>query len=266
MENSTRRETWTYTASGTAVAGQYANTGTATATDVLNQPVSDSDLSHYFGYTPTGIQIEKSTNGVDADDAPGPLLAVGSPVTWTYVVTNRGNTPLSSVTVTDDQGVTIAGPAGDANNNGELDPGETWTYTANGTAEVDQYRNLGTAVAIDALGQTVSDSDLSHYFGYTPTGIRIEKSTNGEDADDAPGPLLAVGSPVAWTYVVTNRGNTPLANVTVTDDQGVTIAGPTGDANNDGNSTRVRPGRTRPAAPRWRDSTPIRGRRQLRMC
>jgi hypothetical protein len=85
---------------------------------------------------------------------------------------------------------------------------------------------LGTAAAIDALGQIVSDSDLSHYFGYTPTGIRIEKSTNGEDADDAPGPLLAVGSPVMWTYVVTNRGNTPLGSVTVTDDQGVTIAGP----------------------------------------
>jgi hypothetical protein len=227
-------ETWTYTASGTAVAGQYANTGTATATDVLNQPVSGSDLSHYFGYTPTGIQIEKSTNGVDADDAPGPLLAVGSPVTWTYVVTNRGNTSLSSVAVTDDQGLTIAGPIGDANHNGKLDPTETWRYTANGTTEVDQYRNLGTASAIDALGQIVSDSDLSHYFGYTQTGIRIEKSTNGEDADGAPGPLLAVGVPVAWTYVVANPGNTPLSNVTVIDDQGVTIAGPTGDANNDG--------------------------------
>jgi hypothetical protein len=163
-----------------------ANTGTATATDVLNQPVSASDLSHYFGYTPTGIRIEKSTNGEDADNAPGPLVAVGSPVTWTYVVTNTGNTPLSNVTVTDDQGVTIAGPAGDANNDGKLDPGETWTYTANGTAEAGQYSNLGTATAIDALGQPVSDSDLSHYFGYTPTGIRIEKSTNGEDADARP--------------------------------------------------------------------------------
>jgi uncharacterized repeat protein (TIGR01451 family) len=38
------------------------------------------------------------------------------------VVTNRGNTPLSNVTVTDDQGVTIAGPTGDANNDGKLDP------------------------------------------------------------------------------------------------------------------------------------------------
>ena len=52
----------TCTATGTAVAGQYANIGTATGTPPAGQPPSDTDPSHYFGSAP-GIDIEKSTNG-----------------------------------------------------------------------------------------------------------------------------------------------------------------------------------------------------------
>ena len=49
------------------------------------------------------IEIEKSTNGADADDPPGPSIPVTdangnpTPVTWTYVVTNTGNVTLSSI-------------------------------------------------------------------------------------------------------------------------------------------------------------------------
>jgi len=37
------------------------------------------------------IDIEKATNGEDADNPTGPLIPVGDTVTWTYVVTNTGN-------------------------------------------------------------------------------------------------------------------------------------------------------------------------------
>ncbi len=49
--------------------------------------------------------------------------------------------------------------------------------------------------------------------------ISIEKSTNGEDADTATGPRLEVGSTATFLYLVTNTGNVPLVDVTVTDDQ-----------------------------------------------
>jgi uncharacterized cupredoxin-like copper-binding protein len=52
-----------------------------------------------------GIDIEKATNGVDADDAntgDAPQVAPGELVTWTYKVTNTGNVDLDNVMVTDD--------------------------------------------------------------------------------------------------------------------------------------------------------------------
>jgi uncharacterized repeat protein (TIGR01451 family) len=50
--------------------------------------------------------------------------------------------------------------------------------------------------------------------------IVIEKATNGEDADSAPGPTLQIGSTVTWTYFVRNTGGLTLTNVLLTDDNG----------------------------------------------
>ena len=63
------------------------------------------------------IDIEKSTNGLDADDPEdpdgnlnGPFLLVGEEVTWSYRVTNTGTVDLRSIAVTDDQGVSVSCP------------------------------------------------------------------------------------------------------------------------------------------------------------
>jgi large repetitive protein len=231
-----------------ALAGQYGNLATVTGTDPIGQTPSDDDPSHYFGVR-SAIDIEKSTNGEDADAPTGPLVAAGGNVSWTYVVTNPGNVPLSNVVVRDDNG-TLVDPSddfdavfvsGDANNNGLLDPGETWLFEASGTALAGQYANVATVTGTDPIGQTPSDSDPSHYFG-VDSAIHIEKLTNGHDADLPTGPLVVAGSAVTWVYVVTNPGNVPLSNVVVRDDNG-TPADPSddfsplflnGDANNNG--------------------------------
>ena len=55
--------------------------------------------------------------------APGPGIPVGDPVTWTYVVTNPGNLPITDVAVTDDHaGVNPTFQGGDANGNDRLGP------------------------------------------------------------------------------------------------------------------------------------------------
>ncbi|WP_094228276.1 DUF7507 domain-containing protein, partial [Methanolobus psychrotolerans] len=223
-------ETWTYEVTGTAECGQYANLGNVTG-DYGDVVVTDEDPSHYFGECPD-IDIEKATNGVDADVAPGPGIAEGAVVTWTYVVTNTGNVPLSNVVVTDDQGLVPVYQSGDTNTDGILDLTETWTYEVSGTAECGQYANLGNVTG-DYGDVVVTDEDPSHYFGECPD-IDIEKATNGVDADVAPGPGIAEGAVVTWTYVVTNTGNVPLSNVVVTDDQGLVPVYQSGDTNTDG--------------------------------
>jgi hypothetical protein len=212
-------EGMTCSASEPAAAGAYANLGTVTGTPAGGLPdVSASDPSHYFGAVP-GIAIEKRTNGQDADSPPGPYIPVGDAVRWAYEVTNTGGITLTGVTVVDDQGVAVNCPTD------VLGAGEAMTCAAEGTASAGPYANVGTARGTPPGGDAVSASDTSHYYGTAPE-LTIEKRTNGEDADSAPGPYIPVGDAVSWDYAVRNTGNVTLTNVSVTDDRGVTVSCP----------------------------------------
>ena len=211
-------ETWIFQATGTATtSGQYSNTATAATQDALGQEVEDTDPSHYFGADP-GIDVEKFTNDEDADSPTGPYILAGQTAYWRYEITNTGNVPMVDVALDDD--MLAADPIysyGDAAPLDTLDVGETWVYFASGIAVPGQYENMAAADATDTIGEPYTDDDLSHYFGGNPI-IHVEKSTNGFDADDAPGPYVLKGDPVYWRYEITNPGNVPLVNVALDDD------------------------------------------------
>jgi uncharacterized repeat protein (TIGR01451 family)/LPXTG-motif cell wall-anchored protein len=142
--------------------GDCATDGTVTieAGDDLTCTVTNT-------YVPTpnpSINIEKATNGEDADTPTGPVISVGDTVTWTYVVTNTGDVDLTNVNVSDDQGVTPVLKSGDVGNDGILSVNEIWIYEATGLAVLGQYENLGSVTA-DHGQDEVSDDDPSHYFG-----------------------------------------------------------------------------------------------------
>lgn len=208
---------FTCTKTGTAQAGQYENLAAVNARSAISaaQVVSDTDPSHYYGSAPA-IVIQKFTNGRDANTPTGPLIQAGAPVTWTYRVTNTGNVPLTSVVVTDTQGVTVTCPQN------QLAVQQAMTCTATGIAQPGQYANIGSVTGTPPVGPNVTDTDPSHYFGLNPA-VAIKKYTNGEDADDITGPEIQVGDFVVWAYIVTNTGNVPLI-IAVTDDQGVAVA------------------------------------------
>jgi hypothetical protein len=119
----------------------------------------------YFFQNAT-IDLEKWTNDQDADDAPGPFLLLGEPVTWTYRVTNTSGVELAAITIVDDQEGEIACPAT------TLAAGATMVCTLVSTtgARPGQYSNVATVTArtpVDGVNspRQVSDSDPSHYYG-----------------------------------------------------------------------------------------------------
>ena len=141
------------------------NVAQANGTTPNEVPVLSNEDPADIPFPPTllkaEIDIEKSTNGEDADIPTGPSIFVGDPVTWEYVVTNTGNVSLTDIDVNDSELGLIGTIA-------SLDPGESQSLTATGTAELGQYMNLGTATGLSPASEPVSDEDPSHYLGEFP--------------------------------------------------------------------------------------------------
>jgi hypothetical protein len=69
-----------------------------------------------------GISLTKTANKTQA--------CVSDNITYTYQITNAGNTPLSDVSLVDNQAGIPTYQGGDVNGDNKLDIGETWVFTA----------------------------------------------------------------------------------------------------------------------------------------
>jgi hypothetical protein len=149
------------------------------------------------------------------------LPAGGGDVTYTYVVTNSGQVPLTNVTVTDDKCSPATYQSGDTNSDSKLDLTESWTFTCSASL-TETTTNTGTATGHDG-DQTVTATDQATVTVSPPAdnpAMTIDKTAD-------PTNLPAGGGDVTYTYVVTNTGNVPIFDVVVTDDNGT--PGSTGD-------------------------------------
>ncbi|MEZ4706827.1 MAG: choice-of-anchor E domain-containing protein [Caldilineaceae bacterium] len=149
---------------------------------------TSAQITITYTYGNPAIDIEKQTNGEDADEPTGPHIAAGDPVTWTYVVTNTGDVKLVDVVVSDDRGVAVSCPKT------VLEPAEAMLCSAYGIAVTGQYSNTGTVVGqpVDLVdsprGGTVTDADKSHYYGdpisgdYCPANVLPDVIYMGESS------------------------------------------------------------------------------------
>jgi hypothetical protein len=65
--------------------------------------------------------------------------------------------------LSDDFGPIFVG--GDADSDGLLSVGETWTYVALKFVTAGQHQNIATASGRDPFGQELTDSDAANWFG-----------------------------------------------------------------------------------------------------
>ena len=203
-------DNWTYTCSShTAFSdGSLHNEATATGTPPSGPPVNDTDDADVPLRHPD-ISIDKT----------GPAsVTAGATINYNLDVKNTGDQRFaqSKVVLTDpmcDATPVLASKNGDTTP-AFLNPGETWTYTcshATTAATRGTIHNVGNVTGTDEAGDVVTDSDTADTVvnaGPTNPAIHIVKS----------GPASALaGSDVGFTLAVTNPGDQPLSNVSITD-------------------------------------------------
>ncbi|MBW3590076.1 MAG: DUF11 domain-containing protein [Actinobacteria bacterium] len=223
-------ETWNFTCSHLITSSDpdpMPNTATATGIDSFGRQVTDTD-DHLVDLLSPAIQVVKD----------GPAEAhVGDLITYTFAVTNAGDTPLANVTLADpkcDSGPTFV--SGDANSDTKLGLTETWNYTCtrtitmadatdgDGTAHTNTATTTGQSIIPGGSTRTVEDTD-SHTLNIRLPAIQIVKTSDPSQ--------VHVGDTVTYTFTVTNEGNATLENVTVDDDLCSPVSFVGGDTNRD---------------------------------
>ena len=210
-------ETWTFTCDAT-LTETTENYATATGYDGKTKVEAMDEATVTVADRMPDISVDK-TPSVDT------LPAGGGDVTYTYVVTNTGNVPLSNVTVDDNKCSPVDYVSGDTNSNDMLDLTETWTFTCDATL----------------TETTTNHAHATGYDGNTPVWGTDDATVTVLPAEDAPAinvvktpsvdSLPAGGGDVTYTYVVTNTGNVPLSNVAVSDDKCSPVDYVSGDTN-----------------------------------
>ncbi len=120
------------------------------------------------------------------------VIISGSLVIYTYLVTNPGDDPLGSVTISDDKCSPLLFSGGDTNNSDHLDPGENWLYSCTTALSVDTV-NVVTVGGTDSLGQPISDTDTASVDVLNPA-INVVKGAS---------PLvITAGQNVVYTFTV----------------------------------------------------------------
>lgn len=183
-------------------------------------PVISNTSSQAIPVVPANPQIAVSKTGVLNDDDGTPGLSAGDTISYTVEVTNPGNVSLTSISVSDPL-VSLVFQSGDLDADNELDPIETWTYTASyvltagditsnggGDGDID---NTVTATSNEA-GPVIDTEETD----IDPT-VSVLVTKNGTLNDDDGTPGISAGDTIDYVITVNNNGLTDLTNVSLAD-------------------------------------------------
>ncbi|WP_436758394.1 DUF7507 domain-containing protein [Streptosporangium sp. V21-05] len=191
-------------------AGSIVNTAVATGTPPTGPPVS-SELS-----TATVTAAPAPSLSLLKTASPSTVSAAGRTVTYSYLVTNTGNTTLTALSVVDTAFSGSGAPPVVTCPVVTLEPQETTTCTSTYVttqADVDAGSIVNTAVATGTppTGPPVSSDPSTVTITAAPApSLSLLKTAS-------PGTFAAAGRTVTYSYTVVNTGNTTLTALSVVD-------------------------------------------------
>ncbi|MCX6305261.1 MAG: T9SS type A sorting domain-containing protein, partial [Bacteroidetes bacterium] len=225
-DNTTFSATYTLTQANID-AGVFVNTATVTGKDPNSNDVTHSDSHSQPLPAASSISMTK-TGTVDADViAPNGVVNAGDHITYSFTVTNTGNTTLTDVMISDPQVTITGGPIA------SLAPGITNSSTFTATylltqADIDAgtYTNLATATGMPPSGPPVTGSDDDSRSLPAASSISLIKTGTLHMDIVAPNGIANAGDKITYAFTVTNTGNTTLTNVTISDPLATILGGP----------------------------------------
>ena len=214
-------------------------TNTVTVDPKQTDPQTDTETTTVTEADNPAISITKTASVNGEELQKGDTVDVGDTITYTLKVENTGNTSFDTVTVTDTMWTSgkvtqITQKIGDTEyltnlpENGiwtivprvtddpTFDPDETWTCTYTYTVQDGDttIENTATVSTTDG-GPNDSDTITIPVTGYDLSIDKVLTSVNGEPYQE--GSKVRPGDVLTYTLTVTNKGDDPLENITVTD-------------------------------------------------
>lgn len=209
-------ETWIFSClTGAIVTNQSGQTVTVTGTDtyVAQSVTSNSQVVSISVVLPAALAISSTVESSNPYVAPAANISVGSvnSIVYRYVVTNSGQSAVSGVVVKSDHCSTPTLSSGDTNNDGKLQPSETWLYSCSvNTPIANTTIANATASGTDDLGSTVLSDATTNRVDVMAPGMLLTMEADKEYA--------RVGASVSYTYKIENYGETTFSSFTPADD------------------------------------------------
>ncbi|PJJ08180.1 putative repeat protein (TIGR01451 family)/gliding motility-associated-like protein [Flavobacterium sp. 1] len=230
-------ETWIYKATYNVTQADIDN-GTITNQAAVNAAAPNNAIvTDQSGNLPTNnnpnvipictnpkIALVKN-NDITVGENGCAALAVGSVVTYTFIVTNPGNVSLHNIAVIDPHAglSAIALQSGDANNNSILEVSETWMYKATYNVTQADIDNGTITNQATVNGTAPNDAIVTDQSGNLPTnnnpnvitfcinpGLTVVKIATTSS-------YSAVGNVINYTINIKNTGNVTLHEIAVKD-------------------------------------------------
>ncbi|SFU15003.1 conserved repeat domain-containing protein, partial [Algoriphagus locisalis] len=191
--------------------GSLENSATATATTPSGNTFSLNDSETIRASQTPRMEVNKSVAESD-------YSSVGEVLNYTIILENTGNITINNPVVEDP--TASSGPtyeSGDEDEDGVLDVGEVWTYTATYVVTQEDIDNGGYTNEVTASGDPAAGVLPDETDEVTVPAVQLPSWSIDKTATNNPKEYSEAGDEIFYEIVITNTGNVSIKSVDVFD-------------------------------------------------